>query len=248
MLKLAVSESSRRRYASAIPSQGSGREIIDKACHLHLEGIISKRRGSPYRPGRGLDWLKVKCSKREEFVIGGFTKPERQPRPFRRLVAGLLRPRQEAHLCRPSRHGVQRDDARALHRKLAKLVQARSPYSNLSGTSGEARDVSWVKPVLVAEIQFSNWTDEGLLRHPSFQGLREDKPAGKVIHDEPLSLSEVKAMENGRKAATPQQSRKTEPSPVRRPAAGRTADADPTTNSPACASPIPTRFSIPTGN
>ena len=58
-----------------IPSKGPVRTIIDKACHLHLEGIICKRRGSPYRPGRGLDWLKVKCSKREEFVIGGFTKP-----------------------------------------------------------------------------------------------------------------------------------------------------------------------------
>ena len=68
--------------------QGSGEEIIDQACHLHLEGIISKRRGSPYRPGRGLDWLKVKCSKREEFVIGGFTKPSGSRSHFGALLLG----------------------------------------------------------------------------------------------------------------------------------------------------------------
>ena len=96
----------------------------------------------------------------------------------------------------------------SLHQKLTKLVQPESPFSNLSGTTGQARDVSWVKPVLVAEIEFSNWTDEGLLRHPSFQGLREDKPASKVIHDEPISLSEVKTMENGREAASRQPNRK----------------------------------------
>ena len=91
-----------------------------------------------------------------------------------------------------------------LHRKLTKLsCNPRSPYADLSGTTGDARDVSWVKPVLVAEVEFSNWTNERLLRHPSFQGLREDKPAGKVIHDEPISLSEVKAMENGPQGAPP---------------------------------------------
>ena len=114
-----------------------------------------------------------------------------------------------------------------LHQKLTKLVQARSPYANLSGTTGEARDVSWVKPVLVAEIEFSNWTDDGLLRHPSFQGLREDKPASKVIHDEPISLSEVKAMENGRKTATPTaepQERALRPPSLRQPAADAAAN------------------------
>jgi bifunctional non-homologous end joining protein LigD len=89
-----------------------------------------------------------------------------------------------------------------LHQKLSRLVRAKSPFSNRSGTTGEARDVSWVKPTLVAEIQFSNWTEDGRLRHPSFQGLREDKPAKKVIHDEPMKLSQVEVIQNGTEAKT----------------------------------------------
>jgi bifunctional non-homologous end joining protein LigD len=88
-----------------------------------------------------------------------------------------------------------------LHAKLVGLVRAKSPYANLSGRSADAKEVVWVNPRLVAEIQFSNWTDDGLLRHPSFQGLREDKPARKVIHDEPMSLSEVNVIRNGEQAA-----------------------------------------------
>ena len=203
------------RYSDSI--QGSGKEVIAKACHLHLEGIVCKRRGSPYRPGRGLDWLKVKCSKREEFVIGGFTKPAGSRAHFGALLLGYYDHGKKLIYAGRVGTGFNEKMLAALHEKLGKLVQVKSPYANLSGTSGDARDVSWVKPELVAEIQFSNWTDEGLLRHPSFQGLREDKPAGKVIHEEPRSLSEVKASENGRKS----------------PGARRRATSDPSHVSPA---------------
>ena len=91
---------------------------------------------------------------------------------------------------------------------------------------GDARDVSWVKPTLVAEVEFSNWTDEKLLRHPSFQGLREDKPAAKVIHDEPISLSEVKAMKTGRKVAVPRRKRVKRTSREEHPPHTRAVDAD----------------------
>jgi bifunctional non-homologous end joining protein LigD len=183
------------RYSDSI--QGSGKEVIAKACHLHLEGIICKRSGSPYRPGRGLDWLKVKCSKRQEFVIGGFTKPAGSRAHFGALLLGYYNHTKK--LIYVGRVGTGFNEAMlsALHGKLAKLVQAKSAFSNLSGSSGDARDVSWVKPKLVAEIQFSNWTDEELLRHPSFQGLREDKPADKVFHEKPRSLREVKVSHNG---------------------------------------------------
>ncbi len=200
------------RYSDAI--QGSGREIIDKACHLHLEGIVSKRLGSPYRPGRGLDWIKIKCSKREEFVVGGFTEPSGSRSHFGALLLGYYDPRKKLIYAGRVGTGFNEKTLAALHQKLSRLVQTRSPFANLSGTTGEARDVSWVKPTLVAEIQFSNWTDERLLRHPSFQGLREDKPASAVRHDEPISLSEVKAMKNGHKAATQQKTRKPKSSPV----------------------------------
>ncbi len=189
------------RFSDAI--QGSGKEVMEQACRLHLEGIICKRRGSAYKAGRGVDWLKVKCSQRAEFVIGGFTKPSGSRAHFGALLLGYHDRGKKLVYAGRVGTGFNQKTLGALHQKLASLEQARSPFSNLSGTTGEARDVTWVKPALVAEVQFSNWTDEGLLRHPSFQGLREDKPAAKVIHDVPLSPGEVKAIENGRPAAEP---------------------------------------------
>jgi bifunctional non-homologous end joining protein LigD len=212
------------RYSDAI--EGSGREVIDQACHLHLEGIVSKRRGSPYRTGRGLDWLKVKCSKREEFVVGGFTKPSGSRSHFGALSLGYYGRGKKLIYAGRVGTGFTEKTLGALHRKLTKLARASSPFSNLSGTAGEARDVTWVKPVLVAEVQFSNWTDEGRLRHPSFQGLREDKPASKVIHDEPLSLSEVKSMKNGRKTAAPPVNHKRRSATARHSSGKPTIDAD----------------------
>jgi bifunctional non-homologous end joining protein LigD len=202
------------RFSDSI--EGSGRDVLDKACHLHLEGIVCKRRDSVYRSGRGLDWLKVKCSQHEEFVIGGFTKPGGRRTHLGALLLGYYD--RGSRLIYAGRVGTGFNEASlaTLHRKLAKLVRKRSPYSNLSSDTGEARDVTWVKPTLVAEIQFTNWTDEGLLRHPSFQGLREDKPASKVIHDEPLSLSEVNAIRNGRKPVTAARSRTNVPVSSRR--------------------------------
>jgi bifunctional non-homologous end joining protein LigD len=178
------------RYSESI--HGSGSEVLEKACALDLEGILCKRLGSPYRPGRGLDWLKVKCSKREEFVIGGFTSPGGSRAHFGALLLGYYN--DDRKLIYAGRVGTGFSDAvlSSLHGKLAKLVRRKSPFSDLSGSSRSTQDVSWVKPELVAEIQFSNWTDEGLLRHPSFQGLREDKPASKVVHADPLSLSDVR--------------------------------------------------------
>ncbi len=195
ILKLAIAEADKSiRFSDSI--QGSGQEIIDRACSLHLEGIVSKRRSAAYRAGRGVDWLKVKCSKREEFVIGGFTRPAGTRAHFGALLLGYHGRGRELIYAGRVGTGFNEKSLADVHEKLKKLVQTRSPFTNLTGSTGEARDVSWVKPSLVAEVQFSNWTDDGLLRHPSFQGLREDKPASKVTHDEPRSLGDVKAIDN----------------------------------------------------
>jgi len=173
---------------------GNGAEVFKQACRLHLEGIICKRRGRPYRPGRGLDWLKVKCSRREEFVIGGFTPPTGSRSHFGALLLGYHDV--DGQLIYAGRVGTGFNDQTlaSLHKTLSKLVRAKSPFHNLTGSTGPARGVTWVEPRLVAEVEFSNWTDEGLLRHPSFQGLREDKSAREVVRDVPLSSSEVKTM------------------------------------------------------
>jgi bifunctional non-homologous end joining protein LigD len=216
ILKAVLSEGAHESIRYSDHVEGSGEQIIDRACQLHLEGIISKRRGSAYRAGRGLDWLKIKCSMREEFVIGGFTKPSGHRAHFGALLLGYYDHSKKLIYAGRVGTGFNEQTLADLHQKLTKLVQAKSPYSNLAGNTGQARDVSWVKPALVAEIEFSNWTDEGLLRHPSFQGLREDKPASKVIHDEPISLSAVKALEDGHEAAAPKRGRKPRNSPKRR--------------------------------
>jgi bifunctional non-homologous end joining protein LigD len=188
--------------------QGSGGEIIDKACQLHLEGIVSKRADSIYRPGRTLDWLKVKCSQREEFVIGGFTKPRGTRSHFGALLLGHFD--QDGKLIYAGRVGTGFDEATLaeLHRRLTRLVMPRPPFADHAAAVSDARDVAWVMPALVAEIQFSNWTDDGLLRHATFQGLREDKPASTVIHHEPLLPSEVKELANGEPQARAPQRKK----------------------------------------
>jgi bifunctional non-homologous end joining protein LigD len=217
ILKLTLAAGPNQTIRFSDHLQGTGQEIIKQACHLHLEGIVSKRRDAPYRPGRGLDWLKVKCSQRAEFVVGGFTRPSGNRSHFGALLLGYYD--RGNNLIYAGRVGTGFDEQTlaAVHQKLTKLRRSSSPYSNLSGTTGPARDVSWVKPELVAEIEFSNWTDDRHLRHPSFQGLREDKPASAVIHDEPLSLNEVKAMTN-HQAAKPRHNRRKSSTRIERPA------------------------------
>ena len=216
ILRFVLSESLHKSIRYSEHLDGGGRDIIEHACRLHLEGIIAKRRGSVYRPGRGHDWLKVKCSKREEFVIGGFTQPGGRRSHFGALLLGYYDRRKNLVYAGRVGTGFNETTIATLHQKLGKLVQPQSPYANLSGTTGQARGVSWVKPVLVAQIQFSNWTEDRHLRHPSFQGLREDKPATEVIHDVPASVGEVLRKIGGRKASPPKRKSKTNASPQNR--------------------------------
>ncbi len=170
---------------------GKGPLFFQQAARHHLEGIISKRRGRPYTAGRGLDWLKVKCTLQEEFVIGGFTAPGGSRPHLGSLLLGYYD--SEKRLIYAGRVGTGFDISTlgTLHTQLARLVRKQSPFANLSGTSGAARGATWTKPVLVAQVAFSNWTTDRLLRHPSFQGLREDKPAAQVVREQPVSAPNV---------------------------------------------------------
>ena len=170
---------------------GNGEAFFDEASKLGLEGIISKRLGRPYTPGRGNDWLKVKCSLREEFVIGGYTKPEGARSHFGALLLGYYN--RSGELVYAGRVGTGFSDVtlKELHQKFQKLIQKSSSFSNLRGTTGQARGVTWLMPELVGQVQFSNWTGDQQLRHPSFQGLREDKVAKKVVRDEPVSSESI---------------------------------------------------------
>ena len=132
-----------------------------------------------------LDWLKIKCSLREEFVIGGFTAPGGSRTHFGALAIGYYD--DDHQLKYAGRVGTGFDDRTlgTLHAKLNKLTQKESPFSDLSGTTGQARGVTWVKPALVAQIEFSNWTDErqlqtslvsGTSRGQTSRGRRQRRP------------------------------------------------------------------------
>ncbi len=172
---------------------GQGAELFAEAARLKLEGIVSKRLDRPYVPGRGYDWLKTKCSFREEFVVGGFTKPSGGREHFGALLLGYHDRAHQLMYAGRVGTGFNARTLASLRAAFEPLIQEKSPFKNLSGHTGQARGVTWLKPALVAQVEFSNWTDERQLRHPSFQGLREDKPAREVVREDPISITVVRS-------------------------------------------------------
>src|SRR5437667_194935 len=151
------------RYRADV--QGSGAEFLKEACRLGLEGAISKRANSLYRAGvRTREWVKVKCGKREEMVVGGFTDPQRSRKGFGALLLGVY---ESGELRYSGKAGTGFDDKTLtkLRSMLDKLEQSSSPFSN-PPQGLEAKGAHWVKPQLVAEIAFTEWSNAGALRHP----------------------------------------------------------------------------------
>ena len=157
---------------------GSGTTILDHACRLGLEGIVSKRRDLPYAPGRSDAWQKIKCLRRQEFVIGGFTDPQGARSGIGALLLGHY---EEGRLVFAGRVGTgfSHKVAVELRATLEALGQTACPFAR-PPAGPLARTAHWVKPKLVCEVSFTEWTDDGQLRHPSFQGLRTDKKAAEV--------------------------------------------------------------------
>jgi bifunctional non-homologous end joining protein LigD len=178
----------RIRYSDHVVGRGSA--MYEQACKAGLEGIISKRRDRPYRAGRSDEWLKTKCLKRQEFVIGGYTKPEGSRVGFGALHVGYYTASGKTgggKLVYAGRVGTGFSNAalRELTRKLQQLRQPASPFSDFTSTNADARDATWVRPKLVGEVRFTEWTNDGRLRHPSFEGLRLDKSPAEVKRELP---------------------------------------------------------------
>ena len=163
---------------------GNGHAFFEVACNQGLEGIVSKRRDAPYTPGRGKTWVKTKCLQRQELVIGGFTDPEGARTHIGALLVGYY---EHGKLVYGGKVGTGfgMKDLVELRRALAPLETARSPFSPEPPRAWTGPNRHWVKPSLVAEVQFSEWTNDGRLRHPSFQGLRTDKPPDEIVREQP---------------------------------------------------------------
>lgn len=159
-----------------------GREFFEAASAERLEGIVAKKRASPYTAGRSRDWLKVKCQRRQEFVIGGFTAPRGARAHLGALHLGLYA---DGRLVYVSKVGTGFDDATLarLAAALAPLARATSPFA--TGTPS-GRGHHWVEPRLVCEVRFSEWTRDGGIRHPTFLGLRDDKRPEECRRETPL--------------------------------------------------------------
>jgi bifunctional non-homologous end joining protein LigD len=163
---------------------GHGREFFRQACRAALEGIISKRRDQPYRAGRHRDWLKVKCVLRQEFVIGGFTDPEGSRQGIGALLIGYYDGDRLVFAGKVGT-GFTREGALDLRRRL-RAVERKIPPFTPPPAGVLARRAHWVEPALVGEIAFTEWTGDGKIRHPSFQGLRPDKKPNEVVRERPV--------------------------------------------------------------
>lgn len=172
--------------------EGDGAEFFRQASRLGLEGIISKRRDRAHVGGRTTDWLKIKSLQRDEFVIGGFTEPAGARLGLGALLVGYYDDQQRLHYAGRVGTGFSDSLLKEMRDRLARLETRTSPFVEMTSRQ-TPKGTHWVKPLLVAQVEFSQWTDDRQLRHPSFQGLREDKSAGEVRRDVPRENSPMNA-------------------------------------------------------
>jgi bifunctional non-homologous end joining protein LigD len=161
-------------YSEHLDADGS--KLLHASCENDLEGIISKQKNALYRSGRSKFWLKSKCTKRQEFVVGGYTSPEGSRSRFGSLLLGVYENGKFKYVGRCGT-GFNSRTLEMIWQKLKKLEVKRTSFRL---AIPKEKDIHWVKPILVAEIAFANWTRENILRVPVFRGLRDDKTATEV--------------------------------------------------------------------
>ena len=182
------------RFSQSIDDKGA--EAFAFAQQMQLEGIMAKRKGSPYIPGiRTKDWLKVKTEKRQELVIGGYTHNEGSSKLFSALLLGILE-NGKFNFLTPVGTGFNRENQKQILEKLKPYITSKCPFSTVPDYNKPSRfrpnppkaTVTWVKPRLVAEISYREMTKSGAIRQPSFKGLREDKSAQEVVREIPVEI------------------------------------------------------------
>ncbi|MCQ4079803.1 non-homologous end-joining DNA ligase [Streptomyces sp. RB6PN25] len=182
LLRRAVEFTGPLRYNAHRNADPGARDLLDDACRRGWEGLVAKRADSRYQQRRSPDWVKLKCTAAQELVIAGFTEPSGSRLGFGALLLGYY---EGGRLRYAGKAGTGYDDATlvGLRRRLDTLEQ---PHPAFDEPVAE-RTAHWVRPELVARIDFTEWTADGRLRHPRFVGLRDDKKAAEVIREYPAS-------------------------------------------------------------
>jgi DNA ligase D-like protein (predicted ligase) len=158
-----------------------GEELYREACRKGLEGVIAKRADSSYVGSRSRDWLKLKCHAEQELVIGGFTAPKGSREEFGALLVGYYDDGVLRYAGKVGT-GFGQEALRTLGARMRELEQEESPFERFKPIPPGTR---WVRPELVGQVAFSEWTRDGRLRHPRYLGLRDDKPAREVVREVP---------------------------------------------------------------
>ena len=181
---IAVPAATRVRYSEAF--EGTPDDLLAAACQMGLEGLIGKRVDAPYVSARAPSWIKLKCKQRQEFVICGFTATKGSRQGLGALLLGVHDETGKLHYAGSVGSGL---DSRMLTKLIAMLTELEVPVCPF-GKLPPRVVARWVKPKLVAEISFAEWTKEGRIRHPVFHALRADKAAGTVTRERPVDVEE----------------------------------------------------------
>lgn len=168
----------------------SGADIVASACRLGMEGVIGKKRASPYVSSRSNDWIKLKCNQRQEFVIGGYTDPQGSRSGLGALLLGVHDVDGKLRYAGKVGTGFDETTLRSLIVALSAIKIENCPFN--AGTDGRPKG-HWVKPQLLAEVSFAEWTKTGKIRHPVYHGLREDKPAREIVREVPQQMDADKS-------------------------------------------------------